>query len=229
MSIGNEETKLKVSYFFKTGKGQYGEGDMFLGIKVPDIRSTIKPYQSVIGIEDVAVLVKSDFHEIRLAGLLLWVNQFKKIKIDTVRKQLVDLYLNHTPYINNWDLVDLSCPYILGDYLKDKSKDILFELAHSNNMWEQRIAMVTTLTFIRNREYETAILLCEHFLKHKHDLMHKASGWCLREIGKKDVATLRLFLDKYADVMPRTMLRYSIEKLDSQERAFYMNAKNRVV
>jgi len=229
MALGNAEVKAKVEYFFKTGKGQYGEGDQFIGLKVPTIRQTIKPYQHQLSPLDAELLVQSPFHEIRLAGLLIWVAQFKKAKDPQQQKAIVDLYLKNTKHVNNWDLVDLSCVEILGGYLQGRPKDLLFKLSLSESLWEQRIAMVTTLAFIRKNEHDTALLLCEHFLSHRHDLMHKASGWCLREIGKKNKAALVAFLDQHAAIMPRTMLRYSIEKMDDEERKYYLDAKERAL
>lgn len=226
-SLQNPSTKTALEYYFKTGKGQYGEGDKFLGIKVPAIRATIKPYIHKIAPAEVENLLHSEYHEVRLAGLLIWVAQYKKLKDEASRKEIVDLYLKNTDHVNNWDLVDQSCEFIVGEYLLDKSADLLFALAKSKNLWEQRIAVISTLTFIRNGSYDTTLALCEEFLDHQHDLIHKATGWCLREIGKRDEATLRQFLVQHAHVMPRTMLRYSIEKMNEQDRKYFMEAKAR--
>lgn len=228
MSLGDADVKKKVEYYFKTGKGEYGEGDKFIGLKVPTIRAAIKEYQQIPS-DDVELLLESEFHEIRMAGLLIWVYQFKRAKDAEAKKKIVDLYLRNSRYVNNWDLVDLSCCEILGGYLLDKPKQLLFELSKSSNLWEQRIAMVTTLAFIRKGEFGTALDLCEHYLSHKHDLMHKAAGWCLREIGKKNRDVLVDFLDKHAANMPRTMLRYSIEKMGEEERKYYLSAKERLI
>lgn len=227
ISLQDLSTQKVLEYFFKTGKGEYGEGDRFLGIKVPVVRAAIKPYAQIISPSDVEHLVNSEYHEIRLAGLLLWVNQYKKTKDEGVKKEIVDLFLKNTKHINSWDLVDLSCQYILGEYLLNKPTDLLFELSKSENMWEQRISIISTLTFIRKGQFDTTFALCEHFLDHKHDLIHKATGWCLREIGKRDKPKLKLFLERYAHVMPRTMLRYSLEKMNELDRKHFMEAKNR--
>lgn len=227
VNLQDPSTQKVVQYFFKTEKGQYGEGDKFLGIKVPVVRATTKPYIHKIAAVEVEHLLHSEYHEVRLAGLLIWVNQYKKLKDEAARKEIVDLFLKNTRYVNNWDLVDLSCEYIVGEYLLDKPADVLFALAKSENLWEQRIAIISTLTFIRNGRYEVTLALCEDFLDHQHDLIHKASGWCLREIGKRDEATLRQFLEEHAHVMPRTMLRYSIEKMGEQDRKYFMEAKAR--
>lgn len=227
VNLQDPSTQKVVQYFFKTEKGQYGEGDKFLGIKVPVVRATTKPYIHKIAAVEVEHLLRSEYHEVRLAGLLVWVNQYKKLKDEAARKEIVDLFLKNTRYVNNWDLVDLSCEFIVGEYLLDKPADVLFALAKSESLWEQRIAIISTLTFIRNGRYDDTLALCEGFLDHQHDLIHKASGWCLREIGKRDEATLRQFLEEHAHVMPRTMLRYSIEKMGEADRRYFMEAKAR--
>lgn len=227
MCLQDSSTQKVVAYFFKTGEGQYGQGDSFLGIKVPVVRAAIKPYIHKVAPDEVEHLLRSEYHEVRLAGLLIWVAQYKKLKDEASRKEIVDLFLKNTQYVNSWDLVDLSCEYIVGEYLLDKPADLLFALAKSENLWEQRIAMVSTLTFIRKGRFEDTLALCEGFLDHQHDLIHKASGWCLREIGKRDEATLRRFLAQHAHVMPRTMLRYSIEKMNEADRRYFMEAKSR--
>ena len=189
--------------FFKTGKGQYGEGDRFLGIVVPATRLVAKKYKNA-PFEVMAELLQSEWHECRL------------------REAIYRFYLSQTERINNWDLVDLSAPYIVGEYLKDKSRDDLYRLAESTLLWDQRIAVVSTVTFIRNNDFIDILRLSELLLQHKHDLMRKAIGWMLREMGKRDKTLLLQFLDKYSKVMPRTMLRYSIEKLTDEERKLYM-------
>lgn len=229
VNLQDSSTQKVVAYFFKTGEGQYGHGDKFLGIKVPVVRSTIKPYIHKIASEEVEHLLRSEYHEVRLAGLLVWVAQYKKLKDEAARKKIVDLFLRNTEYVNSWDLVDLSCEYIVGEYLLDKPADLLFTLAKSENLWEQRIAIVSTLTFIRKGRFEDTLALCEGFLDHQHDLIHKATGWCLREIGKRDETVLRRFLAQHAHVMPRTMLRYSIEKMGEADRRFFMEAKARSI
>ena len=169
----------------------------------------------------MAELLQSEWHECRLCALLMMVERFKKSD-EKEREAIYRFYLSQTERINNWDLVDLSAPYIVGEYLRDKSRDDLYRLAESNLLWEQRIAVVATVTLIRNNDFTDILRLAELLLQHKHDLMQKAIGWMLREMGKKDRDLLLRFLDKYRMVMPRTMLRYSIEKLTEAERKYYM-------
>ena len=206
--------------FYKTGKGQYGEGDKFLGVVVPNTRIVAKRHKD-IPFEVMAELLQSEWHECRLCALLMMVERFKKSD-EKEREAIYRFYLSQTERINNWDLVDLSAPYIVGEYLRDKSRDDLYRLAESNLLWEQRIAVVATVTLIRNNDFTDILRLAELLLQHKHDLMQKAIGWMLREMGKKDRDLLLQFLDKYRMVMPRTMLRYSIEKLTEAERKYYM-------
>ncbi len=214
------EKKEYLPYFFKTGKGQYGEGDKFLGVVVPDTRKIAKKYKS-ISFDEIAKLLDSEYHECRLCALLILVERFKKAKEDE-RKEIYDFYLSKTARINNWDLVDLSAKDIVGEYLADKDRSVLYRLAESPLLWDQRIAVIATYAFIRRNDHKDILALSEKLLDHKHDLMHKAMGWMLRETGKKDMKALTGFLDKYHKVMPRTMLRYSIEKLSAEERAHYM-------
>lgn len=206
--------------FFKTGKGQYGEGDKFLGIVVPNTRGIAKRHKEA-PFEVMAELLQSEWHECRLCALLMLVERFKK-SAETERKVIYDFYLKQTTRINNWDLVDLSAPYIVGEYLKDKPREDLYRLADSTLLWDQRIAVVATITLIRNNDFIDILRLAELLLHHPHDLMQKAVGWMLREMGKRDKDLLLQFLDKYARDMPRTMLRYSIEKLTEEERRHYM-------
>jgi len=214
------EKKEHFPKFFKTGKGQYGEGDKFLGVVVPDTRKIARQYKN-ISFDDIVQLLHSEYHECRLCALLILVEQFKKAD-ETLRKKIVDFYLSQTEYINNWDLVDLSCKDIVGEHLVGKDKKILYKLAESSFLWDQRIAIVSTFAFIRRGDVKDIFDLSGKLMDHKHDLMHKAMGWMLREAGKKDIDALRLFLDKHHKVMPRTMLRYSIEKMSAEERANYM-------
>lgn len=208
-------------YFFKTGKGQYGEGDKFLGVVVPDTRKVAKA-NKLLPESELRKLLRSPYHECRLCALLILVERFKKAE-EKERKKIYDFYLSQTKYVNNWDLVDLSSRYIVGEYLLDKEdRSILYQLAESDWMWDQRIAVTSTYTFIKNKDYKDIIALSEELMYYKHDLMHKAIGWMLREMGKMDIKPLYDFLDKYHKVMPRTMLRYAIEKLDKEERAHYM-------
>lgn len=206
--------------FFKTGPGQYGEGDQFLGVVVPNTRLVAKKHKHV-DFEVMVELLQSPWHECRLCALLILVERFKKCG-EPERKTIYDFYLSQTARINNWDLVDLSAPTIVGGYLLDKSRDDLYRLADSSLLWDQRIAVVATYTLIRNEDFIDILMLSEKLLHHPHDLMRKATGWMLREMGKRNVDLLYQFLDKHHQVMPRTMLRYSIEKLSDEERRHYM-------
>jgi 3-methyladenine DNA glycosylase AlkD len=207
--------------FFKTGKGQYGEGDIFLGIKVSEQRKIAKKHSN-IPLDDIGQLLNSDFHEFRLTSLLILVLKYKKE--DSIgKKEIVDFYLSHMQNINNWDLVDSSAPYILGDFLLDKDKSILYRLAKSDLLWERRIAILSTFTFIKNHKFEDALNIAEILLFDKHDLIHKAVGWMLREIGKRDDRTEEEFLKKHYQKIPRTMLRYAIERFDNDKRKIYLS------
>lgn len=206
--------------FFKTGKGQYGEGDKFLGVVVPNTRIVAKRHKDE-PFEVMAELLQSEWHECRLCALLMMVERFKKCD-ETGRREIYQFYLLQTERINNWDLVDLSAPYIVGEYLKDKSRDDLYRLAESPLLWEQRIAVVATATLIRNNDFIDILRLSERLLNHEHDLMRKAIGWMLREMGKRDKDLLVQFLDRFHKQMPRTMLRYAIEKMSEEERKHYM-------
>lgn len=219
--LSTPEKRDFLPYFFKTGKGQYGEGDKFLGVVVPDTRKIAKANLKLPFLE-LKKLLKNPYHECRLCALLILVEKFKKAN-EKERKELFDFYLSQTKYINNWDLVDLSCRFIVGEYLLDKQdRSILYQLAERDWLWDQRIAVVSTYTFIKNKQYDDILALSEKLLTHQHDLMHKAIGWMLREMGKMDINSLYAFLDKYYRVMPRTMLRYAIEKLTKEEREHYM-------
>ena len=208
-------------HFFKTGKGGYGEGDKFIGVIVPDIRKIAKANKSLPS-NELTDLLNNEYHECRMCALFILVEKFKKAN-EPDRKQIVDFYLAHSHRINNWDLVDLSSKDILGEYLIDKEdRKILYKLAKSELLWDQRIAVIATFAFIKKGDFTDIINLSEQFLSHKHDLMHKAVGWMLREAGKRDKTVLINFLNKHHKVMPRTMLRYSLEKLTAEEKAYYM-------
>lgn len=206
--------------FFKTGKGQYGEGDKFLGVVVPNTRLVAKLHKDE-PFEVMAELLQSEWHECRLCALLMLVERFKKTD-EKGRKAIYDFYLSQTARINNWDLVDLSAPGIVGEYLKDKARKELYRLADSGLLWDQRIAVVSTYTLIKNNDFIDILALSEKLLYHKHDLMQKAVGWMLREMGKRDKGLLVQFLEKHCKVMPRTMLRYAIEKFPEEERKEFM-------
>lgn len=209
-----------LSRFFKTGKGQYGEGDKFLGVTVPNARSVAKMHKDEpFGV--LAALLQSPWHECRLCALLVLVERFKKSD-EKERKAIYDFYLSQTSRINNWDLVDLSAPGIVGEYLKDKSREDLYRLAESSLLWDQRIAVMATYTLIKNHDFIDILALSERLLRHEHDLMRKAVGWMLREMGKRDKDLLVQFLEKHCKTMPRTMLRYAIEKFPDEERREFM-------
>lgn len=213
-----------LSRFFKTGPGQYGEGDKFLGIKVPVTREVVKACWKTIGFAELEECIASEYHEIRLAALLTLVAIFEHARKDSsLQEQCIGFYLSHTRYINNWDLVDLSCYNLLGAWLLDKDRALLYELAKGGKtIWEQRIGIVSTMTFIRHGQLDDTFALADILLHHPHDLIHKAVGWLLREAGKRDNGALISFLDSRYKTMPRTMLRYAIEKFPERERKRYL-------
>ena len=225
--LSSPEKKEFLPYFFKTGKGEYAEGDQFIGVVVPDSRTLVKEYWQKAELSDVQEILKSEFHEMRLVALLILVNKFEKSKDKTEQKKLVDFYLKNTKYINNWDLVDLSCYKLLGRYCFENQKDnILRELSNSDNMWEKRIAIVATMHHIKKgKSFDLTQELVLNNLNHPHDLMHKANGWLLREIGNKDEEVLLDFLKIYYQNMPRTTLRYAIEKLDEDLRQDFLKGR----
>jgi len=212
--------------FFKTGKGEYGEGDLFIGVTVPDQRSVAKEFYNKIALNELSELLSSKIHEHRLTALLMLVNKFENTKDKDHQKEVVDFYLNHTKYINNWDLVDTSCYKILGRYcFENQDSKVLKKLCDSNSMWEKRMAIVGTMYHIKKGQFELTKELALKNLNHPQDLMHKANGWMLREMGKRDEQQLLDFLDLHYKDMPRTCLRYAIEKLDVQQRAYYLKEK----
>lgn len=220
-ALGNPEKANHLAYFFKTGKGQYGEGDIFIGVTVPEQRKIAKKYGEV-PLEVLEELIRSPYHEARLTALLILVHKFEKSKEPSIGQTCVDFYLSHTEYINNWDLVDLSCYKLLGVWLADKDRKLLYELAADQNLWRQRIAIVTCMHFVRQKDFRDCLAIADVLLHHPHDLIHKAVGWLLREIGKKDVQVLTGFLSERYTVMPRTMLRYAIERFPEEERKKYL-------
>lgn len=206
--------------FFKTGKGEYAEGDVFAGVTVPRTRTVVKKYKD-LPINDVESLLHNPIHECRLAALLILAEQFKKAD-DSMRRKIVDLYMKNTAYVNNWDLVDSSAQYILGAWLDGKDASILDTLAQSKSLWEQRIAIIATYHFIRKNQFSHTLRIAELLLNHKHDLIHKAVGWMLREVGNRDLSIEEKFLKKHYKTMPRTMLRYAIEKFEEMKRKKYL-------
>lgn len=238
-AMQDEEQRRVLLRFFKCGIGEYGEGDWFLGLKVPQTRAVVRAVKGTVSLDELKKLIYSPWHEIRLCGFLLLADEMQqalpkgKNNGNAVRrKELVDFYLNHTCQSNNWDLVDLSCEYILGDFLlcplpdgTMPSRDILDCLAASDNLWNQRISIVSTLELIRHNQYDDTIRIAKMLLCHPHDLIHKAVGWMLREVGKRDINILETFMEKHYHSMPRTTLRYAIEKMDESRRLYWLKRK----
>ncbi len=213
--------------FFKTGKGEYGEGDVFMGVTVPLMREVAKEFRDA-PLETIEEMLADPVHEMRLTALFILVLQFKKADA-AGKKHIADFYLRHLDGVNNWDLVDSSAPHILGAWLlPKKDRSVLYRLARSGKLWRERVAIVATQELIRHGEFEDAIRIATILLHHRHDLIHKAVGWMLREVGKKDERVLRVFLAEHATTMPRTALRYAIERMDPVDRAAYMRAKDAV-
>lgn len=242
LGMRDEAQRAVLMRFFKTGKGEYGEGDQFLGIKVPQTRMVVRAARLRVPLDEISKLLGSEWHEVRLCGFLLLVEEMKSALPNSRRcpeaqaarrKEIVEFYLRHARRANNWDLVDLSCPYILGAWmlypLPDgtlPSAEVLQRLGGSPNLWEQRISVVATLGLVRGGRYEESLLMAEKLLGHSHDLIHKAVGWVLREVGKRDMGLLREFLEKHAATMSRTSLRYAIERMDPMERMKWMERKH---
>lgn len=230
VSLYDEKQSKHLARFFKTGKGQYGEGDKFLGIKVPVTRSLIKKYIKDISLDDIEKLINSEFHEIRLAGFLLLLELYKnnlKIKDLENAEKLVEFYLANIDKGNNWDLVDLIAPNILGDWIirNPEYEKVLDNLAERREeLWHQRVAIVSTFNLIKSGKFDLTFRIAEKFLNHPHDLIHKATGWMLREVGKRGGKDdLIKFLEKYKLYMSRTMLRYAIEKFSKEEKKYFMS------
>ncbi len=220
--LANKEHAVLLGRYFKTGKGEYGEGDIFLGLTVPQQRSVAKKYRDV-PFTDLEDLLRDPVHECRLTALLILCAKFAKAD-KAERKKIVGFYLRNTHYINNWDLVDLSSHEILGTYLSDKPKarTILYTLARSKNIWEKRIAIISTFAFLQRNEVTDTLNIAELLVHDTHDLIHKAVGWALREVGKRDMTAEVAFLNKYYRTMPRTTLRYAIERFPKDARTYYM-------
>ncbi len=236
--VSSRETAVNSSRFFKTGKGEYGEGDLFIGIRTPEIREIAKKYLEEIVLKDLDYFLHNKIHEYRLFAVITLTYMYEKTKEikDTFqqekkREEIFNYYLKNREWINNWDLVDVSAPKVVGEFLKDKGREgkrrkernVLDNLIKSDNLWDQRIAIVSTYTFIKQGDFEDILKFSKLLINHEHDLIHKALGWMLREVGKKDETVLKTFLDNYANKMPRTMLRYSIERLDEREKKKYLN------
>jgi 3-methyladenine DNA glycosylase AlkD len=222
-NIADKKKAEMMRRFFKTGRGEYGEGDIFLGISVPHSRKIAKEY-SGISLGEIGALLHSKIHEERLVALLLCIEKFKEEKN---KRGIYELYLGNTRWINNWDLVDLSADKIVGAYIFSGDKRVLFTLAHSRNMWERRIAMIATLYFIRRGVFGDTLKIAEILVYDRHDLIQKAVGWMLREVGKRSMSTEEKFLKKYYKTMPRMMLRYAIERFPETRRKMYISGNLR--
>jgi 3-methyladenine DNA glycosylase AlkD len=221
-SCADAEKAAFLPRFFKAGPGEYGEGDVFLGVSVPAQRKIAKQYAD-IPLDSLETLLDSEYHECRLTALLILVQKFEKRDED--QKDIAGFYLSHVHRVNNWDLVDLSAAKILGRYLDGRDVSILDDFAESGDLWKQRISIIATYPFIKRGEFEHTLRIAEKLLDHPHDLIHKAVGWMLREVGKQDSTTEERFLRRYCTLMPRTMLRYAIEKFDTNKRKMYLKGK----
>lgn len=222
MDLADPDRAVQMARFFKTGPGDYGAGDVFLGISVPEQRAIAGRYKKEIDLETVGQLLDSGYHEVRLTAVFLLNLGFQRDDRTGRGKPWVDLYLSKTDRINNWDLVDSSAQIVLGRWLEHRDRDVLYRLAESDLLWDNRIAMVATLHFIRQGDMADCLKLAERYLGHPHDLMHKASGWMLREAWKRKPEVVEDFLNQFAHSMPRTMLRYAIEKMDEPARRAYL-------
>ena len=221
--LANKKTAKHSKRFFKTGKGQYGEGDIFLGIRVPVLRKIAKKFRR-ISLAEVSKLLESKFHEERLLSILMLVNLFKSGDEDD-QELIYELYLDKTKFINNWDIVDISAGNIVGAFLFEKDKAPLYRLVFSENLWERRIAIVATFYFIRNDEFDDTLKIAEILFTDKEDLIHKAVGWMLREVGKRVIEIEEEFLEEHYLKMPRTMLRYAIERFPETRRKMYLKGQ----
>jgi 3-methyladenine DNA glycosylase AlkD len=221
--LANRDKAKVLGRFFKTGPGKYGEGDVFLGVSVPDLRRLAKTHRDV-HIDDVGLLLRSPVHEERLLALFLLIDRYSRGG-EPEKRKIYEFYLRNAKYVNNWDLVDLSAPHIAGDYLVDRDRNALYDLARSKNLWERRIAIIATNRFIRRGEFSDTIEIAKMLLFDEQDLIHKAVGWMLREVGKRDREAEERFLRKHYRRMPRTMLRYAIEKFPERRRQSYLKGR----
>ena len=221
--LANKKNAEVAQRFFKTGPGEYGEGDIFLGIRVPVLRRLAKEYQTIT-VREAEHLLKSPIHEERLLALFILIRIYSKAE-EVIKKAIYELYLKNSKFINNWDLVDSSAEYIVGDFLLDKEKNPLYQLARSKNLWERRISIMSTFCFIKRRQYSETLKIAKTLLNDKEDLIHKAVGWMLREVGKRNLPLEEEFLKAYYKEMPRTMLRYAIEKFPETKRQGYLKGK----
>lgn len=221
LQLANPERAIQTARFFKTGKGEYGEGDIFIGLSNPQVQALVKEHWKFTNITDNQELINDKIHELRFAALLVLVIQFPKSS-PIQQQEIIEFYLKNIHQINNWDLVDCSAYKLLGKFLLHKDRQILYDLAESRHLWSERVAVVTCFEFIKNGQFSDIFNLSEKFLSHKHDLMHKACGWMLREVGKRDKLALEEFLDEHLQKMPRTMLRYAIERMEEGKRLGYL-------
>lgn len=219
-SFSTPEGAKRRASFFKTGRGEYAEGDLFLGVDSPSLRKIAKKYFKTVSYADLQKMLESPYHEIRVGAVFILVLMFQHGS-EEERKKIFDFYMENIRYINNWDLVDVSAPYIVGP-VAFENESVLFSLAKSCRLWEERVSVVATLYFIKQNRFDVTLSLGEYFLTHRHDLMHKAVGWMLREVGKRDEKVLCDFLDKHINQMPRTMLRYAIERFPEDKRRRYL-------
>jgi len=223
----NQAQAIILQRFFKTAPGQYGEGDVFLGLKVPEVRKIVNECYKNLSFIELDSLLQSNIHEYRLTALLVLVKKYEFNHDLSKKAEIVDFYLKHLERANNWDLVDLSAPRILGDFLLNhdqKERAVLYDLAKSKNLWRQRVAIISTFSLIRAGQFEETLAISLMLLNHPHDLIHKAVGWMLRELGKRDQQLLEDFLQKHYQQLPRTTLRYAIEKFDAKKKIDYLRA-----
>jgi 3-methyladenine DNA glycosylase AlkD len=218
----DDEKAAFLPRFFKTSEGEYGEGDRFIGVTVPHQRKVAKRYYKHIDLSEVEMLLKEPVHEYRFTGLVILVYKFEKAKDEDTKKVIVDVYLKNIDAVNNWDLVDATAPQILGSYLFEKDKSLLYDFAKTPHLWKQRIAIMSTFYFIKQGNYDDTLKIAEILLHHEHDLIHKAVGWMLREIGNRDFEVEYNFLKAHYRDMPRTMLRYAIEKFEPNLRQSFL-------
>jgi 3-methyladenine DNA glycosylase AlkD len=223
LALAQPERAVLVARFFKAGPGQYGAGDQFLGLSMPQQHTIVKQYRD-LSLNDVEQLLHDPLHECRMVGLLIWVEQSRKVT--SAQQEIIrERYLANRRYINNWDLVDVTCTHIIGQYAIKGDRSILYELASEDYLWSQRIAIVSTLALIRLGQFGDTFAIAEMLLPHKHDLIHKAIGWMLREVGKRNADALEEFLHDHVQQMPRTALRYAIERFEPMRRRYYLDLR----
>ena len=225
-SFANPKKVEESKRFFKTGVGEYGEGDKFLGITVPNIRVAVKRYRFELSLEELSKIIQSKFHEERAFALMVLVCKVRaKRVVKESKEEIFNFYIQHKAFVNNWDLVDVSAPYVMGGYLLDKDRGILYEFAQSDNLWEKRIAIISTFAFINAHQFRDTFAIADILLHDEHDLIHKAVGWAIRNVGIKNFHEEETFLKTRYKNMPRTMLRYAIEKFDEPLRQKYLKGE----